>query len=55
MFDGIEEVLVIVWEEPRIWQACLSKHMVSKEYFMKQAVSELRVGGSFKEGSDEES
>ena len=54
MFDGVEKILVIIREEPRIGQTSLSKYMVSEENFMQQAVPELRIGGSLKKRSDEE-
>ena len=53
MFDGTEQILVIVWEEPRIRQTSLSNYMVSEEIFMKQAMPELWIGCSLKKISDE--
>ena len=54
VFDGIEKILVIVRQEPRIGKTSLSKYMVSEEYFMKQAVPELWIGGSLKKRSNKE-
>ena len=54
VFDGVEQSLVIIWEEPRIGQTSFFKYMVSEENFRKQAESELMIGGSLKKRSDEE-
>ena len=45
--DCLEEGLGIIRKEPRVWKGGLTKNMVSEQYGVKQAMSELRIGSNF--------
>ena len=47
-----EEILAVKRREPWIWEAGIIQDMVSEQYIMVEALDELGMASSFKEGFD---
>lgn len=54
MFDGFEKSIIVVGEEARVRERCFTQYVISVEYFMEQAVSELWIGRCLQERPDQE-